>query len=103
MGTHPIFESDFDCLTECCPVPSVSLPLNAHPPLWFWPRSTPLVNFKELLTQLLPLPLNLAVMSRCSLPLKTPQPPQLKSLVLPVSLPSWPLPVLSTRVALPST
>jgi len=19
MGTHPIFESDFDCLTECCP------------------------------------------------------------------------------------
>jgi len=18
MGTHPIFESDFDCLTECC-------------------------------------------------------------------------------------
>merc|ERR1712048_496314 len=103
MGTHPIFESDFDCLTECCPVPSVSLPLNAHPPLWSWPRLTQLVNSKELLTQLLQPPLNSAVMSKSWLPLKTPQPPQLKSLALPVSLPSWPLLALNTRVELPRT
>merc|ERR1711868_348894 len=25
MGTHPIFESDFDCLTECCNVSPVKL------------------------------------------------------------------------------
>merc|ERR1711892_1135468 len=26
MGTHPIFESDFDCLTECCSPSSTHLP-----------------------------------------------------------------------------
>merc|ERR1712126_220438 len=30
MGTHPIFESDFDCLTEC-PVP-LQLPTSENPP-----------------------------------------------------------------------
>merc|ERR1712135_137355 len=28
MGTHPIFESDFDCLTECCNVSPVILSAN---------------------------------------------------------------------------
>merc|ERR1712157_283804 len=31
MGTHPIFESDFDCLTECSPVLlPVALPFLPH-------------------------------------------------------------------------
>merc|ERR1711990_182609 len=30
MGTHPIFESDFDCLTECFPV---SLVQSSTPPV----------------------------------------------------------------------
>merc|ERR1711937_938480 len=37
MGTHPIFESDFDCLTdlECCLAAfCVSQPLGSFPPVW---------------------------------------------------------------------
>merc|ERR1712110_95690 len=40
MGTHPIFESDFDCLTECYPnsqaTSDVSL-FASWPPLLHWP------------------------------------------------------------------
>merc|ERR1712221_46760 len=31
MGTHPIFESDFDCLTEFCIAMSAAVPHNPKP------------------------------------------------------------------------
>merc|ERR1711917_158435 len=35
MGTHPIFESDFDCLTECCHVFHFFVLLQSEPRLFF--------------------------------------------------------------------
>merc|ERR1711973_849250 len=49
MGTHPIFESDFDCLTdlECCLAAfCVSQPLGSFPPVWL----TLISIFRILLT-----------------------------------------------------
>merc|ERR1712227_596757 len=73
MGTHPIFESDFDCLTECCldsppdqpahwsppqsrstafpvhmlllPTPPPSLPDKRKPSPLIWPNAVLIVSF----------------------------------------------------------
>merc|ERR1711915_281930 len=50
MGTHPIFESDFDCLTECC------LDSPPDPPAhWLPHQSKFMVSLAHML--LLPIPL----------------------------------------------
>merc|ERR1712212_493357 len=45
MGTHPIFESDFDCLTECLPVPL--------PPALLFPLAvdTPQLHSPQIISQ----------------------------------------------------
>merc|ERR1712055_116072 len=45
MGTHPIFESDFDCLTECLPVPL--------PAAWLFPLAvdTPQLHSPQIISQ----------------------------------------------------
>merc|ERR1711931_244948 len=56
MGTHPIFESDFDCLTEC----SLALLFVSPPAALSLPQSRPMVSrahTPQLSTQL---PFNLA-------------------------------------------
>merc|ERR1711908_37935 len=55
MGTHPIFESDFDCLTECCEL----LPPAPCPPLpsAVWIQSRPFLSIRSDNMPLIPPPL----------------------------------------------
>merc|ERR1712037_288187 len=93
MGTHPIFESDFDCLTECrsiCPQLPASSPSTAS----FWTTLSPPDGY---------LPKLMLPFSRRSLPLLTPNSKTswdggtILTLTAPSSLLSQPEPLLPPK------